>query len=134
MTNTLHQAYVRDTVETVSPARLVVMLYERCCRDLRVAADALDAGDLPTAHENLVHAQEIVAELHAGLDLGAWEHAAALGDLYHWVMGLLVDANVRKDRRPVDEALAVMEPLRDTWREAAAALVTGTDGGIDTRA
>jgi flagellar protein FliS len=117
------QAYVRDTVDTVSPARLVVMLYERLCRDLEVAGEAIDAGDVAKAHDNLVHAQEIVAELHSALDVGAWEHAGRLGDLYTWVVDQLVAANVHKVREPADAALRVLRPLLETWREVGGVVV-----------
>ena len=117
------QAYVRDAVETVSPGRLVVMLYDRLSRDLGLASDAVAAGDVAAAHEQLVHAQEIVVELLSALDTKVWPPAARLADIYRYVLEQLVTANVHKDRDRIDAARQVIEPLRAAWREVSGAVV-----------
>jgi flagellar protein FliS len=113
--------YLRDSVVTASPARLVVMLYDALVRDLTVAVEALQQQDRVTAHERLVKAQAIVTELHDSLDVSVWDGAAGLAALYSFVLEQLVAANVAKDPAPVTAALDVVVPLRDAWAEAAAA-------------
>ena len=56
-------AYMDASVATASPARLLVMLYERLVLDCHRALEAQQAGDHPEAHRQLVHAQDIVMEL-----------------------------------------------------------------------
>lgn len=113
--------YLRDSVVTASPARLVVMLYDALVRDLQLAQEALGNRDALVAHERLVNAQAIVTELQGSLDLTAWDGAAGLDALYTYVLEQLVAANVAKDAEPVTAALDVIRPLRDAWAEAAAA-------------
>ena len=111
--------YVQDAVSTVTPAKLVTMLYDALARDLGLAEKALTTRDLQTAHDRLIHAQEIVLELQAGLDLTAWDGAAGLMSLYQFAYRQLVDANVRKDVTKVVAVQETMEPLRQAWHAAA---------------
>lgn len=111
--------YVQDAVSTVTPAKLVTMLYDALARDLALAEQALTTRDLQTAHDRLIHAQEIVLELQAGLDVTAWDGGPMMMSLYHFIYRQLVDANVRKDVTKVVSVAATVEPLRKAWHEAA---------------
>lgn len=119
--------YARDSVTTASPARLLVMLYDRLVRDLVTAERALaEQGGAPAggARDALLHAQEIVLELRASLDLDAWDGAAGLADLYAFLHGELVAANVDRDVTRITPCRQIAEELRDAWRQAALATVS----------
>jgi flagellar protein FliS len=111
--------YVQDAVSTVTPAKLVTMLYDALVRDLLLAKQALTDRDLPGAHARLIHAQEIILELQAGLDVSAWEGGPALMSLYSFLYRELIDANVRKDVAKVVAVHETVEPLRQAWHTAA---------------
>ena len=111
--------YAADSVGTASPARLLTMLYDRLVRDLNVAEAAIVAGDGQTAHNELVHAQAIIEELAASLDVDAWEGAPGLAALYEFVHAELVAANVAKDAGRVATCARLVEPLRDAWHQAS---------------
>lgn len=115
----LRSRYVTDSVETMSPARLLVALYDRLVLDLDRAGAAIGVRDLHAAHHALVHAQDIVSELLNTLDLDAWPAGAGLADVYKYVIEQLVNANVHKDAAIVDDCRRIIEPLRDAWRQAA---------------
>jgi flagellar protein FliS len=118
----LRARYLGDSVTTASPQRLLVMLYDRLALDLERGQSALAAGDRERASEQLQHAQEIVIELRSSLQVDAWEGGPRLAALYTWLIGELVQANVKADRNRVATCLQVVEPLRDAWRQAAASL------------
>jgi flagellar protein FliS len=111
--------YLTDAVGTASPARLVTMLYDRLLVDLDRAGAALAADDLAASREALVHAQEIVLELKAGLRPAAWSGGPALDALYSFLHSELVAANVSADPGKVTSCRAVVEPLADAWHQAA---------------
>lgn len=113
--------YVQDAVSTVAPAKLVTMLYDALVRDLDLAEKAMLARDLETAHDHLIHAQDIVLELQSGLDVTKWDAAEGLMSLYNFIHRQLIDANVRKDVSVIVTMRATVEPLRQAWHEAAAA-------------
>lgn len=122
----IRNRYVGDSVTTASPGRLVTMLYDRLVRDLLAAEAALAAADLEGANTNLIHAQEIVWELAAGLDPTKWSGGPALAALYQFMLAELLEANVKKDAGQVVSVRGLVEPLADAWHQAAE-LSTGTN-------
>ena len=119
------QAYVGQMVATASPARLLVMLYERLQLDLRRGIDAQESGDHGAASAHLLHAQDIVLELSASLRTDVWGGAPALGAIYDWLHRELVRANVSRDVAVTRDCLAIVEPLAEAWQEAALAAAVG---------
>ena len=116
--------YVSEMVETVSPAKLVTMLYDALVRDLVTAETALGAvgtaRDYRVVNDRLVHAQAIVLELRAGLDPTKWSGGPDLLRLYNFLVDELVKANVEKDPARVAACRRLVEPLQLAWHEAAA--------------
>lgn len=119
------QLYLSDGVATASPAKLLVLLYERLVRDLVDAEAAINRTDMHAAHSALVHAQDIVLEFRASLDHERWEHAGQLDRIYAFVLERLVEANVSKDAGVVVTCRMIVEPLCDAWRQAAATVMAG---------
>ncbi|MDP3894541.1 flagellar export chaperone FliS [Nocardioides sp.] len=111
--------YMQASVSTASPARLLVMLYERLELDVRRAHEALLASEPLTAHEQLVHAQEIVSELQASLRPDLWSGGPSMASLYDYLLRRLVEANLRKDAAIAAECLELVTDLCETWRAAA---------------
>lgn len=126
-TPTMRARYIADTIQTASPAKLLLMLFDRLVLDLARGEQALIAGNRPEANTQLTHAQDIISELHMSLDMDAWAGSTALAQLYSFAVTELVNANVQGDVTKVTACRVLMEPLRDTWRQAAtaAAAVTG---------
>ncbi len=115
----LRDRYRADSVQTMSPGRLIVALYNRLLLDLDRAMAALGIENVVAAHAALIHAQEIVGELHDSLDVDAWPPARQLADIYVYVTSELVAANLAKDAARVYACKTIIEPLRDAWQEAA---------------
>ncbi|HEY9556600.1 MAG TPA: flagellar export chaperone FliS [Acidimicrobiales bacterium] len=118
-TNPQRDRYLSDSLATASPQRLLTMLWDRLILDLTVAEDSLGSGDLATASERMLHAQDIVFELRTSLRTDAWAGAHGLAALYAYVESRLVQANIQKDAAIVIECRGHLEPLRDAFREAA---------------
>jgi flagellar protein FliS len=122
--------YADETAQTVSPARLLTMLYDRLVQDMLVAEQAMEAGDVATTGERLGRAQEILLELRASLDTSVWAEGEALGSLYLWVVGELMQARLRRSPERVRACRELMEPLRDAWRAAAVETATAEAAAI----
>lgn len=119
----MRNAYAKESVTTASPAKLLTMLYDRLVRDLLTAEQAIGAGDNERAGDQLLHAQAIVLELQSSLKVDAWEGGPGLSALYAFVYQELVAANVNKDTAKVRGCHDLLEPLRQTWHEAARLVV-----------
>jgi flagellar protein FliS len=126
MTNptALRARYLADTVTTASPGHLLVMLYDRLVLDLTRAEDALRSGDRAAGAGRLMHAQDILLELRASLDVTTWSGATGLARLYGFLLTELIGANVQADPDRVASCRGLIEPLRDAWRDAALAAAT----------
>jgi flagellar protein FliS len=121
----LRDRYLQDSINTASPAKLLLMLYDRLVLDLMQAEESLRKDEREGAHERITHAQEIVIELRTSLDVDAWSGAPALANLYAFLLTELIGANIARDADRVASCRTLVEPLRDAWREAAAAAVAG---------
>ena len=111
--------YLQDSISTASPGKLLVMLYDRLVLDLTRGEESLRTDDRDSASEQLNHAQEIVLELRTTLDIEAWAGGPGLAGLYSFLLTELIQANIRRDADRVAACRALVEPLRDAWREAA---------------
>jgi flagellar secretion chaperone FliS len=118
----LRARYLGDSVATASPQQVLVMLYDRLALDLERAQVAVTAADREEASEQLQHAQAIVMELLASLQVDAWDGGPRLAALYNWLLSELIQANVKFDANRISACRQVVEPLRDAWRQAAATL------------
>ena len=119
-------AYLAATITTASPQQLLIMLCDRLALDVERAADALRNGNPSQAHQPMLHAQEIVAELSSTLNVDLWEGARGLASLYDYLHHELVRANIAKDLVGTEFCLGLITTLRDTWREAAGSLLAET--------
>jgi len=63
---------------------------------------------------------DILFELRASLDVDSWDGAAGLASLYDYVIGELVQAQLKLDANRVNACRRLIEPLRDAWHEALA--------------
>ena len=122
-------AYLDASIATASPARLLVMLFDRLVLDVQRGLEAQRNGDFEETHRQLTHAQDILLELSSSLRPEEFRGGYDLAALYGFLHRQLVMANVRKDAAITDEVLALVTDLCDTWREAA--MQCSTDAPAD---
>ena len=118
---TARNAYMGSMVQTASPARLLVMLYDRLVVDLERAIECQEAGEYADAGSHLMHAQEIVLELQGSLRVDLWDGGPRLSAIYGWLHKEMVRSNVQRDVAATRSCLELVLPLADAWREAAVA-------------
>jgi flagellar protein FliS len=112
-----YNAYKRVDVETASQGKLVVMLFNGAIQRAEEAKRQLAKGRTEGVHNNLLRAQDIVAELRSALDMKVVV-AKQLDRVYEYFQHLLIKANIRKDSTPLDEVIAHLTTMRNTWQEA----------------
>lgn len=118
-----YEVYQRTQVDTASPAKLVVMLYDGAIRFLRQGQSAMQRGDREGQHQCLVRAQRIIAELASSLDMEAGgEIAANLMALYQFMHEQLVLANLQDDVNKVQKVREMLESLREAWAQVEVAV------------
>lgn len=111
------KAYKQAAVNTDDQGTLILMLYDGAIRFCKTAQHRMTLNDLEGVHNNLVRSKDIVAELLASLNVeAAGELGKNLKELYTFVFNKLIDANVKKDMKVAQEALLILEEMREGWR------------------
>jgi len=110
-------AYTKVDVETASQGKLIVMLFNGAIKRAEEARRQIQAGNTESVHNNLVRAQDILAELRGALNMKAGPIAKDLDRLYEYFQHLLIQANIHKRLEPIGECVELMTQLRDTWQE-----------------
>jgi len=122
MTTDQYSQYAQQAVTHASPIKLVEMLLEGAIKFLHRARHAIAEKDPESAHNNILRVYAIIAELMATLDFSnGGEIAVKLEQCYEFILHLLKEADIKKERQPLDQVLGVLEPLLVTWKEAFSA-------------
>ena len=124
MTDQATQHYRNQELMSASPARLVVMLYDRAIYCLNDAIKAIEAGDIERRWKSTKNANEIITHLAMTLNFEqGGQIALNLNDLYRFMLRTLVNVDVRNDPQPARDVIKLIEPLRASWDQ----LAKGTD-------
>ncbi|OKP85563.1 flagellar export chaperone FliS [Paenibacillus sp. P32E] len=113
-----YEKYRQSSVQTSTPAQLVMMLYDGAIRFVRTAMDGLNKMDYEKTNLNFGKAQTIISELMSTLDQ-SYEVSKNLFSLYEYTNHLLIEANIRKSPEKAEEALGYLTDLRETWLQAS---------------
>ncbi len=109
------KVYSQMGVLTADPLRLILMLYDGAIEALGRYRALHQEGDHRGKTRSLQKAMAILAELHAALDMEAGEVARNLGTLYAYMMGQLLDADLRRDTSGVERVIGMLCELREGW-------------------
>lgn len=115
--------YQKSQIETATPERILIMLYDGAIQFLNIAKIELNANTVPLniqkIHNNIMGAQKIITEFQNTLNMEiGGEMARNLYDLYDYLYKRLIEANMKKDVTIIDEVLVHLKDLRDTWQQA----------------
>ncbi|AMW32732.1 flagellar protein FliS [Fervidobacterium changbaicum] len=111
--------YMEQMVLTASPAKLIELLLQKAISVIDEAKNFIDSKDYNNANAKIVRAQDIIMELNLSLDMEkGGEIAKNLRALYNYMYRTLVEANIKKDKKMLDDVKVLLEDLLSTWREA----------------
>jgi flagellar protein FliS len=117
--NNLRKEYLKQSVMTASPAELIVMLFESCIKNLKLAEICLnDKKDIATANGHFIKAQQIIMELVNCLDT-SFEISKHLLSIYDFLLYSIREMNIKKDLARLPDILEILGSLRDTWEQIA---------------
>ncbi|NLK52003.1 MAG: flagellar export chaperone FliS [Syntrophomonadaceae bacterium] len=115
-----YSQYRQTAVQTSSPEKLLLMLYDGAIKFLNLAISAIEENDTEKRHNNLVRVQAIMEELMGTLNMD-YEISKHLDALYEYFNRRLLEANIKNDKEIIQEVLGMVGELRDTWFEASKA-------------
>lgn len=108
--------YKQNQILNASPKKLIVLLYDGCIKNLKLAEISIAEKNIEQANNALIKAQDIVAELAGTLnkDQGG-QIAEDLSDIYEYLMTKLIEANRSKDVTIIQKNREMLEELREAW-------------------
>ena len=110
--------YRQNSVETATPTRMVVMLYDGAIRFLCQALPAMRAHQYDQQSLQIGKAQAIIAHLRDTLDFQQGGAVAVhLSRLYVGLFDALTDANIHDRPERVERAIEALRELRVAWAE-----------------
>jgi flagellar protein FliS len=120
MSYALARNYQTQALMTASPAELVVMIYERAIHLMRETERAIEEGQIEARHNANAKAMEVIHHLDMTLDRDqGGEIAERLADLYAFILRKLSEVDRLNDPAIPQEMIALLEPIRDSWKELA---------------
>ncbi|ACB61889.1 flagellar protein FliS [Exiguobacterium sibiricum 255-15] len=112
-----YATYQTNSVTTALPQDLTLMLYEGLIKFSMLAKRAIEQGLIEQKNTNIQKAQAIILELQLTLNQSI-ALSKDLNNLYDYMQGRLIDANVKNDVVAIDEVIGFAEEFRETWKEA----------------
>jgi flagellar secretion chaperone FliS len=115
--NNAYEKYRINSVNTATPEELIHMLYNGLVKFILQAISSINDSNIEKANSCIIKAQNIVVELQVSLDKKI-ELSANLEILYDYIYRRLMDANLQKDIKVLEEILYFAKQFRDTWGQA----------------
>ena len=110
------QLYRNNAIQTASPAKLILMLYDGAIKFCNIAMEGLKEKDVQKANTNIIKAERVISELRGSLDF-KYEVAKDFDLVYDYIYRKLIEANIHKDLDALEEALKYTREMRETWAE-----------------
>jgi flagellar protein FliS len=113
-------AYKAISVNTASPAKLVVMLYQGAIRFLKQAQEDIRSKDFAQKSQSVDRAVAIIQHLQGTLDMEkGGKISLDLDRLYTYVSSRIFDGSVKLDLTAFEEAIQLLTTLLSGWEEIA---------------
>ena len=114
-----YSVYKNNSINFASKEQLLLMLCEGAVKFSKIGRQAIVDKDIKKANDNIIRTENIFYELMSSLDVskgGEW--APAIFSVYEYINRRLIDANVKKDFKIMDEIIPLIEDVKDTWEQA----------------
>ncbi|TDO94444.1 flagellar protein FliS [Halanaerobium saccharolyticum] len=110
--------YKQMQIKTASPGKLLLMLYQGAVKFMKLAKNNIKEGKIEESHKNIIKAQNIILELQSTLNKEqGGEIAVQLESLYDFIYRELIQANLNKNTRHLDNVIPLVEELFVTYKE-----------------
>lgn len=115
--NNPYAAYGDNKIMTASNEELTLMLYDGGVRFCNQAIIAIEKKDVITANMKIQKVQDVIRELQVTINR---KHPQSddIYNLYSYMHRRLVEANMRKDIKILEEVNGLMKDFRELWKES----------------
>lgn len=110
------EIYKNSKEQTASKEDIITMLYEGAIKFCNIAIAELELNHMENVNTNLKKAQRIIEELILTLDK-RYPVSKEFQQVYDYILELLVQGNIKKDKELIERACNEIRGMRDTWME-----------------
>ncbi|MBC16328.1 MAG: flagellar export chaperone FliS [Desulfovibrio sp.] len=112
------RAYLATQVETTTQGELLIMLYEAAIKFLKRAKVEIDNKDYAKKGVYISKAMAIIHELSESLNKEkGGEITPKLGSLYQFCTSHLIKANIRMNKKMIDDVIKILEGICSAYAE-----------------
>jgi len=112
------KAYLTTQVETTTQGELLIMLYEAAIKFLKRSKIEIDNKDFAKKGIYISKAMAIIHELMESLNKEkGGEITPQLSSLYQFCTSHLIKANIRLDKKKIDEVIKILDGLRSAYAQ-----------------
>jgi len=113
-----YDVYLKTDIETSSPIRKVVMLYDKAIACLNNAIKDIEEGNIKSKVDNINRATQIILALNSSLDMeNGKEIAQNLKELYEFSYNKIIEAHAKNDVQLLRDIIDILATLREGWEE-----------------
>lgn len=109
--------YLEQKIMSARPEELTYYLYEGLVKFLNQTRIFNDQKLYEKSNNSNLRSQAIIQELRGSLNMQI-DLSNQLEALYVFMLDQLVEANISKDNKIIDDVLFLAQELKDTWKEA----------------
>lgn len=109
-----YEKYKQQSVMTMTQGDMVKLLFEEALKQLERGARCINSKDYSGSNDALQRVQKIFNHLLGTLDF-QYEISQNLSSLYEFFNYKIIQANIRKDFREIEDILPMVIELKDTF-------------------
>lgn len=111
-----YQKYMQQSVSTMTPAQMLIALYDKAVTELKKSIIYIDEKDYAAVNKSISRVEDIVDMLDSNLKV-KYEISDNLSAIYDYLRRSLVQANIKKDKELIESLIPFFEELRDAYKE-----------------
>ncbi|MBQ2802068.1 MAG: flagellar export chaperone FliS [Lachnospiraceae bacterium] len=110
------EIYKNSKEQTASKEEIITMLYDGAIKFCNIAITELELKNMENVNTNIKKVQRIIEELILTLDM-RYPVSQEFKQVYEYILELLLQANMKKDKELLERACNEIRGMRDTWVE-----------------
>ncbi len=111
-----YETYRKQMVSSMTQGEMLLKLYDETLKQIDIARVSIDKGEITAMDAALKKSQRIVRHLRDTLDF-RYPVSNDLSKMYDFFSRQMVEANVKKSKKPLDDIAPMIRELRDTFNE-----------------
>ncbi len=109
-----YEKYKQQGVLAANPVELIIMLYDGCVKQLKLARIAIEEKDYEQVNTSLQKCQNIITELTMSLDFH-YPLAKELMKIYEFILDQMRQINTTKETENIEPMIEILNNLRESW-------------------